>query len=234
MALNHSQNFEFNTGVIKPVECLREAWDLIKSDYWLLFAISIVGGLIAGFTMYVLIGAMVCGIFTCYLKKIDGTGPVNFEDLWTGFKYLGPSAIATVLFVVPIVIYFIVIFVTIYSPLIVAAAMGKNADPTILLGTFAGALVIDLIVAIAMTCIHSLMIFTFPLIVDRKLSSVDAIKLSARAALKNVGGIAGLIGVNFALVLLGQMAFCIGVYFVIPILTATSLVAYRKVFPRIA
>lgn len=233
MAPNYPQNFEFNTGVIKPIECLREAWDLIKGEYWPLFAISIVGGLLAGFTMYILLGAMVCGIFTCYLKKIDGTGPVNFDDLWTGFKYLGPSAIATVLFVVPIVIYFIVIFVTIYSPLIVLAAMGNNPDPTVVLGTFIGALAIDLVVAIVMTCIHSLMIFTFPLIVDRKLTSVAAIKLSARAALKNVGGIAGLIGVNFLLVLIGQLAFCVGVYFVIPILTATSLVAYRKVFPRI-
>lgn len=233
MAPNYQQSLEFNTGVIKPIECLREAWDLIKGEYWPLFAISIVGGLLAGFTMYILLGAMVCGIFTCYLKKIDGTGPVNFDDLWTGFKYLGPSAIATVLFVVPIVIYFIVIFVTIYSPLIVLAAMGNNPDPTVVLGTFIGALAIDLVVAIVMTCIHSLMIFTFPLIVDRKLTSVDAIKLSARAALKNVGGIAGLIGVNFLLVLIGQLAFCVGVYFVIPILTATSLVAYRKVFPRI-
>lgn len=233
MTPNHPQSLQFNAGAIKPVECLREAWDAIKSDYWPLFAISLVGGLIAGFTMYVLLGAMVCGIFTCYLKKIDGQGSVNFDDLWTGFKYLGPSALATILFVIPIVAYFIVLFVTIYSPLIVAAVMDKNADPSILIGTFVGAIVIDVIVAIAMTCIHSLMIFTFPLIIDRKLSSWDAIKLSARAALKNVGGIAGLIGISFVLVILGQLAFCVGMYFVIPVITATNLVAYRKVFPRI-
>ncbi|NOT48097.1 MAG: hypothetical protein HOP17_10170 [Acidobacteria bacterium] len=233
MTPSYQPNLEFNAGAIKPVECLREAWDIIKGEYWPLFAVSIVGGLIAGFTMYILLGAMICGIFTCYLKKIDGAGPVNFDDLWTGFKYLGPSALATIVFVVPLVTYFIVIFVTMYSPLIVSAAMGKNADPSIILGTFLGALAVDVVVAIVMTCIHSLMIFTFPLIVDRKLSSLDAIKLSARAALKNVGGIAGLIGINFALVLLGQMAFCVGIYFVIPVLTATSLVAYRKVFPKI-
>jgi len=226
-------NFEFNAGAIKPVECLREAWDLIKSDYWPLFAISLVGGLIAGFTMYVLIGAMICGIFACYLKKIDGSGPVNFEDLWKGFQYLGPSALATIVFVVPIVTYMIVLFVTMYSPLIAAAVMGKNADPSIIIGTFLAALAVDMVVAIVMTCIHSLMIFTFPLIVDRKLSSWDAIKLSARASMKNIGGIAGLIGLNLLLVIAGQMAFCIGVYFVIPLLTASNLVAYRKVFPRL-
>ncbi len=233
MTPNEPSSHSFNVGAIRPVECVREAWDLIKSEYWLLFAISLVGGLIAGFTMYVLFGAMVCGIFTCYLKKIDGDGPVNFEDLWKGLQYLGSSALATILFVVPIVIYMVVLFVTMYAPLITAAILGKNADPTIILGTFGAALAVDIVVAVAMTCIHSLMIFTFPLIVDRKLSSWEAIKLSARAAMKNIGGIAGLIGLNLLLVLLGQMAFCVGVYFVIPLLTASSLVAYRKVFPRI-
>ncbi len=232
MTSNDPQSFTFNAGAIKPFECLSEAWNLIKSEYWPLFAVSIVGGLIAGFTMYVLFGAMVCGIFTCYLRKIDG-GPVVFDDLWTGFKYLGTSALATILFVVPIVVYFVALFVTIYSPLITAAVVGKNADPSVIFGVFAAGLAVDVVIAVIMTCIHSLMIFTFPLIVDRKLSSLDAIKLSAKAAMKNIGGVAGLIGINFLLVLLGQAAFCIGIYFVIPVLTATSLVAYRKVFPKI-
>lgn len=223
---------EFNTGAIRPVECLREGWELIKDDFWLLFAISLVGGLIAGFTVYVLLGAMICGIFGCYLKKIDGK-KVAFEDLWLGFNYLGPSALVTIIFIVPIVVYVVVLFVTIYSPLIVAAMMGNRVDPTVLLGTFLVALVVDVIVAVVMTCIHSLMIFCFPLIIDRKLSSIDSLKLSARAAMKNIGGIAGLVGLNFVLVLLGQLAFCVGIYFVIPVITAGNLVAYRKVFPAL-
>ena len=31
----------------------------------------------------------------------------------------------------------------------------------------------------------------------------------------------------------GEAAFCIGVYLVIPLITAANLVAYRKVFPKI-
>jgi uncharacterized membrane protein len=176
---------------------------------------------------------MICGIFLCYLRKIDGAGPVNFDDLWKGFQYLGPSALATIVFVVPMVTYMVVLFVTMYSPLITAAVLGKNADPSIIIGTFLAALAVDIVVAIVMICIHSLMFFTFPLIADRKLSSWDAIKVSARAAMKNVGGIAGLIGLNFLLVLLGQAAFCVGIYFVIPVITASNLVAYRKVFPKL-
>ena len=51
-------NTEFKTGVINPVECVKEGFERIKNDYWLLFAILLVGGLIGGATMYVLAGAM--------------------------------------------------------------------------------------------------------------------------------------------------------------------------------
>lgn len=55
---------------------------------------------------------------------------------------------------------------------------------------------------------------------------------SARAVFRNLGGVAGLIGVNFVLVLAGYAALCIGVYFAIPIIIATNVVAYRRIFPR--
>jgi len=225
--------FSFNASAIKPVECLKQAWGLIKDDYWLLFAISLVGAMVAGVTVYVLLGAMVCGIMGCYLKKIDG-GVVKFEDLWVGMKYLVPSIPIALLFVVPIVIYFVTMFITMYSPLITIAVMGEgNVDSSLLIGTFAVAILIDIVVAVAMTCVHSLIIFAFPLLIDRKLNAIDAIKLSARASLKNIGGIAGMIVLQFAMVILGWLIFCVGLYLIIPILTATNLVAYRKVFPRI-
>jgi hypothetical protein len=226
-------DLEFNASAIKPVECLREAWQLIKGDYWLLFAISLVGAVIAGVTIYVLLGAMVCGIIGVYLKKIDG-GEVIFENLWEGMKFLVPSIPMALLFIVPIVIYITAAFFTIYSPLITLAVMGEHVDTSVLWGTFLFAIAIDVVVAVVMTVIHSLIIFAFPLLVDRNLGAVDAIKLSARAALKNIGGIAGLIVLQFGIVLVGELAFCIGVYLTIPILTATSLVAYRKVFPKLS
>ncbi|HTH52201.1 MAG TPA: hypothetical protein VL501_09725, partial [Pyrinomonadaceae bacterium] len=72
------------------------------------------------------------------------------------------------------------------------------------------------------------------LIVDRDLSSLDAIKLSARAAFKNLGGIGGMIAVNFVLALVGEAACGVGLYLVIPILMAANVVAYRKVFPALS
>jgi uncharacterized membrane protein len=37
--------------------------------------------------------------------------------------------------------------------------------------------------------------------------------------------------VNFGLALLGELALCIGIYLVIPLMIAGNVVAFRKVFP---
>ena len=39
---------DFHQGVIRPVDCLKEGWALIKDQYWLFFGISLVGLLIGG------------------------------------------------------------------------------------------------------------------------------------------------------------------------------------------
>jgi uncharacterized membrane protein len=221
---------EFITGQIRPIECSKEAWALIKDEYWMLFAVSLVGMLLAGISMYVLMGPMLCGIFICYFKRIDG-GKVVIDDLWLGFKYFGRSLLLTIVMVAPIVIYFFAIFTTIYAPIIMQAVGGDRISQKELWSTFLTAIVVDLVIAVVMVCIHSLLMFAFPLIVDRGLSSWDAIKLSSRAAIKNMAGIGGLIGVNFVLALAGEALCGVGLYLVMPIILATNLVAYRKVFP---
>lgn len=223
---------EFRTGVIHPIECAKEGFEIIKPNFWMLFGISIVGALIGGVSFYVLIGAMICGIFYAYLKQIDG-GTAVFDDLWIGFKYFWPSLPVTLAVVVPVVAMIVVTFVTIYLPLITLAITNGKASESAVLGTFFGGLAIDLVFAVLMTCLHTLIIFAFPLIVDRGMGSWAAMKLSARAVLKNLGGITGLVGVNIGLAILGYCALGIGLYFAIPIITAANVVAYRKVFPRL-
>lgn len=218
---------EIRTGVIRPVECMKEGWEIMKSDYWLLFAITLVGILIGGFTMYILLGAMICGIFYCFLQKIDGK-PVIFDGLWKGFQWWVPALVATIFFIVPL----IVVYVLIYMPFIVAAVMGSKLSSDELMGLILGAVALDLVVIVLMVCFHTLLMFTFPLIVDRNLGAFEAMKTSAKAVWRNLGGIAGFYGVAFVLSLAGALACGIGSYFVIPIIMAGTTVAYRKIFPR--
>src|SRR4051812_5363723 len=107
------QSIPFNIGVIKPVECVREAWELIRGDYWLLFAITIVGLLIGGISLYIAAGAMVCGIFYCFLGRIDGEA-VSFDDLWKGMKWFAPGLVVMLAIVVPLMI----VYAIIYGPIV--------------------------------------------------------------------------------------------------------------------
>ena len=222
---------EFTTGQIRPIECVKEGWAVIKDDYWLLFGLSIVGAFIGGLSFYVLIGAMICGIFRCYLNKIDGL-PVKFDDLWSGFGYFWKSLPLTLIVVTPIVIYLAAAFTTVYLPLLMVAVGGSKVQENELFTAVGIAFAVDLVIAVVMIFLHSLVIFSFPLLVDRGMSSWPAIKLSARAVLRNLGGVGGMIAMNFLLVLCGELALCVGIYLVIPIITAANLIAYRQVFPR--
>jgi hypothetical protein len=219
-------NTEFRTGVIKPVECVKEGWELIKKDYWILFAVVLVGGIIGGFSLYILLGAMFCGIFYCYLQAIDGKS-VSFDDLWKGFSFFAPGLVVTLFIVIPMIF----VYAIIYMPFVMAMVMGSNLSESEMMTLLFGAIAVDLVVIIIMVCFHTLLMFSFPLIVDRNLSGFQAMKTSARAVWKNMGGVVGLILVNFVLVFLGYLALCVGIYFVIPIMIAGNAVAYRKVFP---
>jgi hypothetical protein len=226
------QPAEFNARAIRPFECLKEAWSLIKPNYWLLFAIAIVGAMIGGMTLYVLIGAMLCGIMRCFLRQIDGEN-VKFDDLWGGVSFFWASLPTTIIVVVPIVIWIVVLTVTIYLPIVMAAVMGDRLSGDELLATFGGVFVFDLLLAVVMTGIHSLVVFAFPLIVDRGLTGIQPVVVSARAVMKNLGGIGGLVGINMLMAVAGWLTCGFGLYLMIPLVMATTLVAYRKVFPAI-
>jgi hypothetical protein len=218
---------QFRTGVIKPIECAKEAFQLIKSDYWLLFAIWLVGGMIGGVSLMIAAGAMTCGTFYAYLRKIDGH-PVSFDDLWKGMNWFGSGLVVMLLIIVPI----IVIYGLIYIPVLIAAAMGPRLSETELVQLLVGAFAVDFVLLLITVCLHTLLLFAFPLIVDKNLGAFAAISLSARAVVRNLGGVTGLIALNFLMILAGYAALCVGVYFVIPIMLATTVVAYRRVFPR--
>ncbi len=220
-------NDGFKRGVIKPFECVKEGFELIKSDYWLLFAIWLVGGLISSASLLIASGAMTCGTFYCFLRKIDGE-TVSFDDLWKGMKWFLPGLLVMVIIVVPMIL----VYAVIYVPIVLSAVMGSRLSQDELLGLLIGAFAVDLVLIVIMVCVHTLLIFTFPLIVDRDMGAVKSMTTSGRAVFGNLAGVAGLLGVNFLLALVGQLALCVGIYFVIPVIIAGNVVAYRKIFPR--
>ncbi|MCA1589847.1 MAG: hypothetical protein LC730_02725, partial [Acidobacteria bacterium] len=183
---------EFRTGVIRPIECVKHGFALIKEDFWLLFAVWLVGALIGGLTLYVMMGAMICGIYYVYLKKIDGF-PVAFEDLWKGMEWFVPGLVVVAAIIVPMFI----IYGFIYFPFLAIAISGERMSQDELVSLIFGVLAIDFVLIVFMVGFHTLLVFAIPLVVDRNLGAIAAMKTSARAALANLGGVTGLVGVNF-------------------------------------
>ena len=220
------QATDFQTKVIKPVEIYKESWALIKDQYWLTFGITIVGMLIGGAVPIVLIGPAICGIYVCLFHKIEGR-EVKFDLLFKGFDYFKPSLIVAVVVMVPV---FVLIF-TVYIPMIGMALAGPRMNEPDLLAWLIGVGIFEFFIALFMVCIHTLLMFAFPLIVDRQLSGIESMKTSARAVWQNLGGVAGLFGVGFLVGIVGYLMLCVGIYLVLPLIFMSNAVAFRKIFP---
>lgn len=229
-----SQNLtDFNRGTIQPVECLKEAWDLIKGQYWLFFGICVVGMLIGSAFAIVLMGPMMCGIFLCLFQHMRGER-VSFESLFKGFDYFAQSVIATLIQMIPAMI----IIVPVYLVMAVAmwslsASGGRGGDDAAAAGFFVGMIVVFIVIFLMSIVLGIFFMFTFPLIVDRKLSGVDAVKTSVKAALANFGGVCGLVVLNAVLSFAGVLLCYVGAFFVMPITLTAQAIAYRRVFPDI-
>src|SRR5882762_6049025 len=94
---------EFRRGVIRPVECIKEGWALIKDQYWLFLGISVLGLLIGQAAWIVLLGPMMVGIFLCLFQRQRGQ-PVEIGLLFKGFDYFVPSLIVALLKAIPLML----------------------------------------------------------------------------------------------------------------------------------
>ena len=226
------QNIQFTVGEIKAVDCFREGWELIKPHYWLFFAMTLVGMLIAGMIPFGIgLGALNCGIYYVLFRLKNGNAP-EFGDLFKGINYFLPSLIATMILIIPIVIAAVIMWISMAGIMFGMMDGRGRIDETAIFALYGTMAVEGLIFAIVLSCIHALIIFTYPLIVEHNLSGVDAFKLSAKAAWANLGGVVSLILCQFGLGFLGYLLCGVGIYLSFPIMFAGVFVAYRKVFPR--
>ena len=230
-------NIQFRSGVIKPVECIKEGWALIKDQYWLFLGIAAVGLFIAMAVPIVLIGPMMVGIFICFFRKMRGE-PVEFGHLFKGFDYFAQSLIAALIQMIPMVIVMVPLYIIMFAFMMMSMPRGGRMDPdqsASFAFTFLGIYLVFFVVIMAVAVIVSIFfMFAFPLIADRNLSGVDAVKLSIKAARANLGGVCGLVLLCVGLAMLGVLCCYVGAFLVAPVSLAAYAVAYRRVFPEVS
>jgi uncharacterized membrane protein len=231
-------NIQFRTGVIKPVECVKEGWALIKDQYWLFLGIVFVGIFVGGAVPIVLIGPMMVGIYICFFRRMRGE-PVDFGLLFKGFDYFAQSLIAAVIQMIPLVVVMVPAYIIMFALMMTSMPRGGGRmDPDAssrFLITFLGFELVFVTVICAVGIIVGIFfLFAFPLIADRGLSGLDATKLSIKAGKANFGGILSLLLLNLAMGILGVLACYVGVFFLMPVSLASYAVAYRRVFPALS
>jgi large-conductance mechanosensitive channel len=223
----------FARGAVRPIECFKAGWELIKNDYWLMLGITAVGMLIASVApLGILLGPMMCGIFYCLLRRANGR-LVKFEMLFRGFDHFVQSLIATMIMIVPMIAIMVPAYLGFIVAVLSAAPQKPGAPPDpnaakialVAYGAFLFAIIGVSIV------VNVLFFFIYPLIVDRRLTGVQAVGTSIRAAWANLGGVLGIVLLNTLFDLVGYLACCVGLFFVMPLHYAAIAVAYRAVFP---
>jgi len=223
----------FKRGAVEPMRCLSEGWNLVKDQYWLFVGMCLVGMLIANAVpLGILLGPMMSGVYYSLFQKRRGK-PVEFGNLFKGFDYFGPSLIATLAHIVPIVVIVVPAYFVFYLGFILAMIQQQQngePNPGLVFG-FVGVVIVFWVVVVVFIIAFSLLFtFAYPLIVDRGLSGFDAVKLSFRAALANFWRLLGLSLLSGLLGLGGALLCFVGIVLVYPIAFGAIAIAYEQVF----
>lgn len=223
---------EIRRGVVSPMECLKEGWAGIKDQYWLFLGIIFVGAFVGGAIPVVLYGPMMCGVYLCLLRKLRGR-PVDFAMLFQGFDYFVPGLVAAAIQFIPMLVVLVPFYIVMFVVMMTSAPGGRGSSDeasAYLLTVVLLYLAFMLVVMIVSFAVMIFFLFPYALIVDRRMSGLDAVKTSVKAGAANFGGIFVLLFLNFLLVLAGVMVCYVGAIFTMPISWASYATAYRKVF----
>jgi hypothetical protein len=227
--MTYNYPIEFRRNSVEAVACMKGGWTLIKDQYWLFVGMSLVGILLGGFVPFnILLGPMMCGIYLALFQRQRGV-PVEFGNLFRGFDYFAQSLVATLLHMAPIMVMMIPFYAFIFlGPLLL---VGERGDPSSGGVLFVTLLVIFGIIMAAMILVLTIaFLFAYPLIVDRRLSGVEAVKLSLKAGMGNFWRLLGLLLLNGLLGLAGVLLCYVGLFLALPVIFAAVSVAYTQVF----
>ncbi|GIU82439.1 MAG: hypothetical protein D6687_12020 [Acidobacteria bacterium] len=204
---------------ISVTDCYKKSWDSIKKHYWILFIVTFLALVIAQMSLGILLGAVFCGAFVCILQALKGENVV-FEDFLKGFRLFFPSFLPTVLFILPVPIVGIAVpFAMIF--------FDSNSDLSYLLLKI---FVIEFALVFIIVCLHTLLTFSFLLIADKGVSGWQSILISSKAVWQNLNVVVKIFLAGFVLAIIGNLAFCVGIYFVMPLILTSIAFIYKEIF----
>jgi uncharacterized membrane protein len=240
--IGKTTNIQFHRGAIDAGECISSAWNIVKPNYWMYFGICLLAVLLISCipcVNFFLIGPVGVGVYYVLLRGMRSE-PVDFGMMFKGFEKFVPAMVVGLIQGLPGIIWTVIDYgLNIASLLSRISDKGgagnfyraEISDNPLMAGLTAAYVGLALLFA-AISIVWGLtFVFALPILAEHDLRPIEALTLSARAAWNNIGGLILLVLLQILLAILGVIALCVGVFFVIPILYAATAAAYRQVFP---
>jgi hypothetical protein len=222
---------EFKRNAVEPVECIKAGWNLIKSQYLLFVGMMLVAILVGLAVPLILMGPMMCGMYMALFQTRRGQ-PIEFGLIFKGFDVFGNAVVATLLHMLPTILVVLPIYIFYIVGMFTMIGTSRNGQPNpgVMMGFFGVFAVAWLVIMVILIVLSVIFTFAYPLIVDRRLSGLDAVKLSIRAGFANFWRLLGMMLLTGLLNFGGLLLCYVGIVLVLPISLAAIAVAYEQVF----
>ncbi len=229
--MKDSRPIQFTQGMVRPWVCLAEGWGMVRGRYWLFVGITACGMVLGSVVPVILFGAMMCGIYLCYLEQLQGN-PVEFRRLFDGFQHFQSGLVATALLMAVSLLVALPASLSLSGAVIMLPLFIDRGGMSLAFGLYLAVIGGFVLVTLAAAIIlGAFFMYTFPLIAEHGLSGAEAVRLGGRAVRANFWGTLGVMTIQ---VLLGTVGVCfcyVGAFLVLPITMGAVMAAYRKVFP---
>ena len=233
-------NPQYYKGAIDASGCISNAWEMIKPNYWLFFGISLLSYVLVACIPclnVVLMGPVMGGVYYTAFRAMRGE-PIEFGMMFKGFERFVPLMFVGLVQSIPSIIYQgfdLSIRVSNIGIESLISVRGGQSDGTglAIAGSYVAVIIVVSVILLVLSIVWAISFaFAIPIIIENEnMSPIDALKLSARAAWSNVGGIIVLAILSGLVGLVGVLALCIGFLFVLPVIWISWTFAYRQVFP---
>lgn len=239
-------NIQYFRSAIDVTGCISNGWNLIKPNYGMYLGIAALAWVLVSCIPCLnifLLGPVMGGVYFVMLRDMRGE-PVDFGMMFKGFEKFGQTLAVGLVQAIPGIIWQIFdLFANVSSTLIQIGQQGSRGSGTFyqsdgtdiaIAGGFLAVYIIFILVYAVFAIIWSIsFVFAIPLVMEHNVGPIEALKLSAKGAWSNVGGVIGLAILIWLMMIVGVLALCIGWIFLLPLVTASFAFAFRQVFPAL-
>jgi uncharacterized membrane protein len=232
------RNQNFGSGVIDASGCISTAWALVQRN----FGMYIGSGLVAWLMIscipcanIFLLGPVMGGFAFLVLRDLRNE-PVEFGMLFKGFEKFVPLMVIGLLQMIPAIIFQVIQMAVDLGRIGITPGRGNGdfyqaSQMNPVLAGFTAAYLILIVGFLVFQIIwNAAFMFAIPLVLENNIGAGEAIKLSLSAVFANIGGIILLMILGSLVMILGAIAFCIGIFVALPVIWAANVIAYRQVF----